>query len=134
MHTRHTSIDQQPAEEHSPGVSAEPSLAFHLSFRLGLVDGHFVHRFRWFLLVFWIAVLGASMPFSARLPSLLSGGGFQVRSSETAQVNRELIEKLHMPPSTLTVILPCFDGSPPTPTISAMDEARIPILPAVMSP
>ncbi len=44
------------------------------------------------------------MPFATRLPSLLSGGGFSVSGSESAQVSRELIEKLHVPPSTLTVV------------------------------
>src|SRR5215472_653245 len=106
MHTHHTSIDQQPAEEHSPEVSAEPSLALHPSFYLGLVYGHFVHRFRWFLLVLWLSALVASIPFALKLPPLLSGGGFSVsgNSTESAQASRALIAKLHVPPSTLTVV------------------------------
>jgi RND superfamily putative drug exporter len=51
-----------------------------------------------------MAVLVASVPFATRLPSLLSGGGFSVSGSESAQASRELIEKLHVPPSTLTVV------------------------------
>jgi len=104
MQPQHPSIDQQQAEEHAPGAGAESALAPHPSFRIGLAYGRFVHRFRWFLLAFWIAVVGASVPFAIKLPSLLSSGGFQVRGSESAQVSNELIEKLHVPPSTLTVV------------------------------
>ncbi len=104
MQPQHTSIAKPPAEERSPGASIEASLALHTSFRLGLAFGRFVHRFRWFLLVFWMAALVASVPFATRLPSLLSGGGFSVSGSESAQASRELIEKLHVPPSTLTVV------------------------------
>src|SRR5215467_4783520 len=106
MHTQHTSINQQSAGEHSTGVSAEPSLALHPSFRIGLAYGHFVHRFRWFLLVLWLSALVASIPFALKLPPLLSGGGFSVsgNSTESAQASRALIAKLHVPPSTLTVV------------------------------
>jgi RND superfamily putative drug exporter len=104
MQPQHPSIAKPPAEERSPGASTEASLALHPSFRLGLAFGRFVHRFRWVLLVFWMAALVASLPFATRLPSLLSGGGFSVSSSESAQASRELIEKLHVPPSTLTVV------------------------------
>jgi RND superfamily putative drug exporter len=104
MQSHHLSIDQQQAWESSAGESAESALAPDPSFRLGLAFGRLVHRFRWFLLVFWMAALVASVPFAARLPSLLSGGGFSVSGSESAQANRELIEKLHVPPSTLTVV------------------------------
>jgi len=104
MQPQHLSIDQQQAEEHALGAGAESSLAPHPSFHIGLAYGRFVHRFRWFLLAFWIAVVVASVPFAIKLPSLLSSGGFQVRGSESAQVSNELIEKLHVPPSTLTVV------------------------------
>src|SRR5260370_33398112 len=104
MQPQHPSIDQQQAEEHAPGVGAESALALHPSFRIGLAYGRFVHRFRWFLLAFWIAVVVASVPFAIQLPSLLSSGGFQDRGSESAQVSNELIEKLPVPPSTLTVV------------------------------
>jgi RND superfamily putative drug exporter len=69
-----------------------------------LAAGRFVHRFRWFLLIFWLAAVGASVPFATRLPSLLSGGGFQVRGSESTQVSLDLNEQLHVPPSSLTVV------------------------------
>jgi hypothetical protein len=76
MQPPHPSIDQLHAEEHAPGAGAESSLALHPSFRIGLAYGRFVHRFRWFLLAFWIAVVVASVPFAIKLPSLLSSGGF----------------------------------------------------------
>jgi len=104
MQPQHSSIDQPQASERSPGENAESALAPHPSFRIGLAYGRFVHRFRWFLLAFWVVAVGASVPFATRLPSLLSGGGFLVRDSESAQASRELIEKLHVPPSTLTVV------------------------------
>jgi uncharacterized membrane protein YdfJ with MMPL/SSD domain len=69
-----------------------------------LAAGRFVHRFRWFLLLFWLAAVGASVPFATRLPALLSGGGFQVRGSESTQVSLDLNEQLHVPPSSLTVV------------------------------
>ncbi len=104
MQSQHPSIDQPQASEHAPGASVESSLALHPSFRLGLAYGRFVHRFRWFLLVFWMVAVGASVPFAIRLPSLLSSGGFQVRGNESAQVSNELIKKLHVPPSSLTIV------------------------------
>src|SRR5215469_7496846 len=104
MQSQHPSIDQQQASEHSPGASVESALALHPPFRLGLAYGRFIHRFRWFLLAFWIVAVGASMPFAIRLPSLLSSGGFSVSGSESAQAGLELIKKLRIPPSTLTVV------------------------------
>ena len=106
MQPHHSSIEQQPASERSREASAEPSLTLHRSFRLGLAAGRFVYRFRWLLLVLWIVALGVSIPFAIRLPSLLSGGGFQVRGNgnESAQVSLALIEMLHVPPSSLLVV------------------------------
>jgi putative drug exporter of the RND superfamily len=104
MQQQHPSIDQQLAEERSPGTSSEESLALHPSFSVGLAYGRFIYRFRWFFLAFWIVALVASVPYAMQLPSLLSSGGFQVSGSESAQVSHELIEKLHIPPSTLTVV------------------------------
>jgi uncharacterized membrane protein YdfJ with MMPL/SSD domain len=46
----------------------------------------------------------ASAPFAARLSTILSGGGFSFSGSESVQVSNELIDKLHFPPSTLTVV------------------------------
>src|SRR5260370_10467486 len=105
MQPPHPSIDQLQAEEHAPGTGAESALALHPSFRIGLAYGRFVHRFRWFLLAFWIAALVASVPFAARLPSLLSSGGFQVRGSECGKVSNTLSGKLYIPPSTITVVV-----------------------------
>jgi RND superfamily putative drug exporter len=104
MQPQHPSVAQRSAEERSPGASAESALVLHPSFRLGLAYGRFVHRFRWFLLIFWMVAVGASVPFAAKLPSLLSGGGFSVNGGESAQVSRELIEKLHVPPSSVTAV------------------------------
>jgi RND superfamily putative drug exporter len=63
-----------------------------------------VYRLRWHLFVLWIVVLGLSIPFALRLPSLLSGGGFQVSGSESAQVSHELARQLHVPPSSVIVV------------------------------
>jgi RND superfamily putative drug exporter len=56
------------------------------------------------LLIFWLAAVGASVPFAAQLPSLLSGGGFQAPGGESVQVSNELIVYLHVPPSSVTVV------------------------------
>src|SRR5260370_2899065 len=104
MQPPHPSIDQLQAEEHAPGTGAESALALHPSFRIGLAYGRFVHRFRWFLLAFWIAALVASVPFAARLPSLLSSGGVQVRGPDTAHARDELLRHRHDPPSRLPAV------------------------------
>src|SRR5215469_4441297 len=104
MQPQYTSIDQQQPSELSPETSADSGLALHPSFRIGLAYGRFIHRLRWFLLIFWMVVVGVSVPFATRLPSLLSSGGFSVSGNESAQASRELIEKLHVPPSSLTVV------------------------------
>ena len=104
MQPQYTSIDQQQAKARSPETSADSAFVLHPSFRIGLAYGRFVYRFRWFLLMFWMVAVGVSVPFATGLPSLLSSGGFSVNGNESAQVSRELIEKLHVPPSSLTVV------------------------------
>ena len=104
MQPHQTSIDQPQDSAHLPGASDESSVTLHTAFRFGLAYGRFVHRFRWFLLAFWLLALAASVPFATRLPSLLSSGGFSVSGSESALVSDSLIKQLHVPPSSLTVV------------------------------
>src|SRR5205085_5098290 len=86
MQIQNTHTDQQNVE-HSPLASEQDALLeAHRAFRIGLAYGHFVHRFRWFVLAFWIVALVASVPFAAQVSTLLSGGGFSFGASESAQV------------------------------------------------
>src|SRR5260370_18680777 len=106
MQPPHPSIDQLQAEEHAPGTGAESALALHPSFRIGLAYGRFVHRFRWFLLAFWIAALVASVPFAARLPSLLSSAGVHIRATDPPPGSHRLIATVPIRPRHLPGLSP----------------------------
>src|SRR5262249_7671423 len=104
MQSSQTPIAQRQASTPAPETSAMPSLELSPTFRFGLASGRFVYRLRWALLVFWLAAVGASVPFALKLPSLLSGGGFQAPGSESVQVRNEIITHLDGSPSSVTVV------------------------------
>lgn len=102
MSVPHTHIEQQEGEQQA--LDAEAALKAHRSFRWGLAYGRFVYRSRWIILVIWLVILAVSVPFASKLSSILSGGGYSFSNSESVQVSNSLIDRLHMPPSQITVV------------------------------
>ena len=86
------------------GNVAPRSLETHRIYRLGLAYGRFVYRSRWFILLFWMLVLGISAPFALKLTTILTSGGYSFNGSESIQVSNALINTLHQAPSQAMVV------------------------------
>jgi RND superfamily putative drug exporter len=80
------------------------SLEFHGLYRLGMAFCRQVYRFRWFVLAFWIIVVGISIPFASQIGSVLQGGGYSFQGSESTRVNTLLTDKLHQPLAQALVV------------------------------
>ena len=104
MPIQNTHINQQNTVHAPQAYGNEASLETHKSYRIGLAYGRLVHRFRWFILAFWIVALIASIPFAGKLSTILSGGGYSFSGSESVHVSDELTSKLHFPLSELIVV------------------------------
>jgi len=95
----------QPQDQHtSQGSLHKRSLETHKLYRLGLAYGRQVFRLRWFIIAFWVIVLGASIPFTAKIGDALNGGGYSYNASESSRVNTIISTKLPRPASQLLVI------------------------------
>jgi putative drug exporter of the RND superfamily len=99
-------IQEKPQESHAKADKSKKksSLEFHGLYRLGLAYGRQVYRFRWFVLAFWIIVVGISIPFASQIGSVLQGGGYSFQGSESTRVNTLLTDKLHQPLAQALVV------------------------------
>ncbi len=102
MQVQNTQTGQHGSE--TQAQQDEKTLEAHQAFRWGLAYGRFVYRSRWFIFVFWLVVLAASVPFASKLSTVLSGGGYSFNGSESVRVSNLLIDKLHTPPSQITLV------------------------------
>ncbi|HEY7358109.1 MAG TPA: hypothetical protein VH590_16630, partial [Ktedonobacterales bacterium] len=73
-------------------------------YRLGLVYGRLVYRFRWFIIAFWLIALAVSVPFAATVADVLNGGGGSSGTSESTQASNLLKSRLHEPATQLLVV------------------------------
>ncbi|MGH2344718.1 MAG: MMPL family transporter, partial [Chloroflexota bacterium] len=76
--------------------------------------GRTMYRARWTVVILWLLVLGASLPFLPRVSGVLKGGGFANGTSESDYATNLLVDNLGVPPSSLTVIFS-------SPTLRATD-------------
>jgi putative drug exporter of the RND superfamily len=99
-------IQEQPEKTLSKAVESEntSSLEAHRLYRLGLSFGRQVHRFRWFIIAFWVVIVLVSVPFAAQIGSVLKGGGYSYKNSESARASNIIKEKLPRPATQLLVI------------------------------
>src|SRR5579863_5191062 len=97
---------QDRPEEHlvSRAPATVRSLETHALYRLGLAYGRQVFRLRWFIIAFWVIVLGASIPFTAKVGDALNGGGYSYDASESSRVDTIISTKLPRPASQLLVV------------------------------
>jgi uncharacterized membrane protein YdfJ with MMPL/SSD domain len=96
---QHTVRPSEPSES-----TAEQSLERFALYRIGLAYGRLVYRFRWLILVLWVAGVAASAPFAAKVTSVLNGGGYSYSGSESVHVATLLTDRLHLPPAQLLVV------------------------------
>jgi uncharacterized membrane protein YdfJ with MMPL/SSD domain len=85
-------------------ISKKSTLESHGLYRLGIAYGRQVYRFRWFIIVFWIIIVGVSIPFASQISSVLQGGGYSFENSESIRVDNLLTSKLHQPLTQALVI------------------------------
>ncbi len=99
-------IQEKPQEglEKVDKSKKKASLESHGLYRLGLAYGRQVYRFRWFVIAFWIIVVGVSIPFAAQIGSVLQGGGYSFKGSESIRVDTLLTDKLHQPLAQALVV------------------------------
>ncbi len=98
-------IQDRPGEKLASGAPmAVRALETHVLYRLGLAYGRQIFRLRWFIIAFWVIVLGASIPFTAQVGDALKGGGYSYDASESSQVDAIISTKLPRPASQLLVV------------------------------
>jgi putative drug exporter of the RND superfamily len=82
------------AHEYQPGVR----------YRFGFAYGKFIYKMRWIVILLWAVALATSIPFAIRLPSILTGGGYNLAHSESGQVSEILANRFHQPSNQLLVV------------------------------
>src|SRR5256884_1806171 len=80
------------------------TLESHGLYRLGLAYGRQVYRFRWLIIGLWIIIVGVSIPFASQISSVLQGGGYSFKDSESIRVDNLLTSKFHQPLTQALVI------------------------------
>ena len=80
------------------------TLESHGLYRLGLAYGRQVYRFRWLIIALWIIIVGVSIPFASQISSVLQGGGYSFKDSESIRVDNLLTSKLHQPLTQALVV------------------------------
>jgi len=99
-------IQEKPQESLAKADKSKKksSLEFLGLYRLGLAYGRQVYRFRWFVIAFWIIVVGICIPFASQIGSVLQGGGYSFKGSESTRVDTLLTDKLHQPLAQALVV------------------------------
>ncbi len=83
--------------------------------------GRFIHRARWFMVIAWVLLLGASVPFAATISSKLQSSITQPENTQSAQVNQQLVSTFHQPASQVLVVF----HSSTTPVTDANYQAEV---------
>src|SRR5262249_33538988 len=86
---------------------------------VGLAYGRFICRFRWIVLALWLVGLAVSVPFTAKLPSILTGGGYSFGGSESTRVNDVLSAKFNQSGPSLLVAFTATTASVSDPVYQA---------------
>ena len=99
-------IQEQPGETISKARESEDTspLESNALYRLGLNYGRLVYRFRWYIIALWVVIVLVSVPFAAQIGSVLKGGGYSSKDSESARASTLIKEKLPRPATQLLVI------------------------------
>jgi RND superfamily putative drug exporter len=95
--------------DEAPETATGEKLEAHGLYRIGLAYGRFVYRARWIILALWLIALLASVPFAAKVGSVLTGGGYDFNQSESTHVSNVLTDTLHQPPAQLLAVFQASD-------------------------
>jgi RND superfamily putative drug exporter len=91
-------------QELAPVTATGEKLEAHGLYRIGLTYGRFIHRIRWLVIALWTVGLFACVPFTARVSSVLTGGGFTFNQSESVHAANVLTSALHQPQAQLLLV------------------------------
>ncbi|HEX6819227.1 MAG TPA: MMPL family transporter, partial [Ktedonobacterales bacterium] len=103
MDVQDRSRDERVSAPVTPSVRDEDITA-HGWYRIGLTYGRFIHRARWIVIAVWVLAVVASLPFDAKIGSVLTGGGYSLKGSESIRAGDIIQQTLHEPPSTVLVV------------------------------
>lgn len=103
------------------GAATTASIEGHGLYRVGLAYGRFIYRIRWLVIVLWIAGLATSIPFAGKLSSVLTGGGYTFKGSESIKVANILTDTLHQSTTQLLVVF----QSPDTPATDPAYQSEV---------
>jgi uncharacterized membrane protein YdfJ with MMPL/SSD domain len=73
-------------------------------YRVGFAYGRLIYRLRWLVIVLWVLGVAASVPFAARVSSVLTGGGFSFKGSDSVRAGDLVASVLHQPQSQVIVV------------------------------
>ncbi|HEX8032602.1 MAG TPA: MMPL family transporter [Ktedonobacterales bacterium] len=104
-----TSDETHHAAGAAPGTISTVSIEGHGLYRVGLAYGRFIYRIRWLVIALWVAGVVVSIPFAAKLSTVLTGGGYTFNGSESNKVANILTNTLHQPASQLLVVFQSQD-------------------------
>src|SRR5262245_24604924 len=102
-------LKERPEETDSSASGAVPAahddaIKSHGVYRFGLAYGRIVHKLRWFIFAMWLIALAASIPFAARIGSVLTGGGYNLNQSESVAAANLVQQKFDLPRSSVLVV------------------------------
>src|SRR5215472_10082837 len=100
-----TPLSPPPVESGSNAVPPQttPDRSFVMRY------GRFIHRARWFIVLSWVLLLGASIPFAATISNKLQSSITQPSDTQSAQVNQQLVSTFHQPASQVLVVFHSTD-------------------------
>ena len=98
--------DRQLDETASPATTTHvgEDMTTHGWYRIGLAYGRFIYRVRWLVIALWVIALVGSLPFDAKIGSVLTGGGYSLNSSESIKASNVIQASLHEPASSVLVV------------------------------
>jgi len=73
-------------------------------YRVGLAYGRFIYRLRWVVLALWLIGLAVSIPFAAKVSSVLTGGGYSYSGSESVHADNIVASRFHTPAASVQVV------------------------------
>ena len=100
--------EQRPDATIEGDVSREgagaPQSRLHGHYDKGLAFGRLIYKIRWLIVLIWLAALAASVPFAARVSSVLTGGGHTFQNSESVHASNLMSSALNLPRSQILVV------------------------------
>ena len=97
-------LHDESAPSPAPTTTRDQDMTAHGWYGIGLSYGRFMYRARWIVIALWVLAVVASLPFDAKIGSVLTGGGYSLKGSESIRAGDTIQATLHEPPSTVLVV------------------------------